>query len=1309
MIIDFKSIKHDFYGQVEQPVLTLKTMHESIISTITAYSIKPVLRFNDVSEITFIVPAYDNGEKIPSYEDVVGDRLIEVEPFGDFVIVDPQIKNEGGIKEYKEIKAFSKEYVLNYKRLNIPSGTYNFYNAADNTNTIVGMICEVLPDWTFGDIDKDLIGKYRTFENKEDNLYSMMMNTLQEAYNCLFLFDTKYKKIHVKSANYSARKLPIYLSFDNLLKTVNVTELSDEVITVLSGYGSGDEVNIRTVNPNGTNKIYNLDYYIARGDLPEDLTDKWIMYRDSIELYQEIFSNLYILYKEKLATLTNTQGALSEAKMNLQSTEAALSAAKIVPAPIEPDASADEATKNNYLMQLKEYEENIQKCESAVNDAQSEVDRLTVYIEEILSPDVEAIKNNLKDVTNLCSLKSNFTEDELIILSQYFKEDSITEDTFVITEYSSTSASQTSNVIDGQSNAKVKITDTAIYATNVAQLFNMGTDGLYQSIYTDPNTGEEIYFSSNIEAFEGMELPSDIEQTIIQQANEAEKRLMYEFRSGKFELAYNVAETKDGVVNRSDYLVCGDVVNVDFTYNLDNILDNIDENTSDISKARGFLIIATLNNASINDVAYKTMNITLQGMLEKDVPQMGEDFLSFSINNAVVTCTGSATEYQKQNVIQELYDYTKDSLNKLAYPSYQFSVDSSNFIFAQEFESFKDALELGCRINLALSDDEDVVIQPILIELSLNYDNESDFSIVFSDKFHSTDSEFKLADLITESTRTSRTVTLNSSSYNAYKESNTTSELDAFMNSALDVAKNKIINSANQAVEWNSSGLFLRKYDSEGGYEPKQVGMISDTIAFTKDNWETTEIAIGAVNDANTGEGYGIVAPSIFGTLVAGKNLVIENVVLNDDGTSIAKQFRVDSSGASLHNSSFILTRDGDTVDSGGKILIDPKYGIAAGNSNLFKMDGIEPIPSFIGEDGKLIFETTSGGHNIVPINSQFYFDINTGNAYFGGTINAENIIAGTLNGQALAEGSITEDLFAKNAVKNTLTSDGGIGSAQIKEVGGFTVTNNALYINAENTDSLSSTASGLYLGTDGIRNYSQVKNQAGDIISYYYTTIANGIITTNKIIATDGLTVGIESTGNELDDPFKAYTSFGEGDVKIDAGNNLDMFAKTICMGSESCFLADIYADTINLNGSTLNAPNVYTNVVSNGSNVVIDEGGTLHRYMSSSKRYKENITSELDESLNPDNLYNVTVYQYKYKDGYFNETDIRRDVDHIGFIAEDMEAHYPIAVNYNSKGEPEDWADKYIIPAMLKLLQNQKKEIDELKAEIATIKEAI
>lgn len=113
------------------------------------------------------------------------------------------------------------------------------------------------------------------------------------------------------------------------------------------------------------------------------------------------------------------------------------------------------------------------------------------------------------------------------------------------------------------------------------------------------------------------------------------------------------------------------------------------------------------------------------------------------------------------------------------------------------------------------------------------------------------------------------------------------------------------------------------------------------------------------------------------------------------------------------------------------------------------------------------------------------------------------------------------------------------------------------------------------------------------------------------------------------------------------------------------------------------------------------------------SSRRFKDSITPELDEDLNPERLYDVDVIQFKYKEDYFtNEDDIRYRKNMIGLIAEDVYDKYKIAADWHvESGEVlvDGWNEQYIIPALLKLIQNQHKELQEQRTEIDQLKETV
>ena len=98
-----------------------------------------------------------------------------------------------------------------------------------------------------------------------------------------------------------------------------------------------------------------------------------------------------------------------------------------------------------------------------------------------------------------------------------------------------------------------------------------------------------------------------------------------------------------------------------------------------------------------------------------------------------------------------------------------------------------------------------------------------------------------------------------------------------YINNALNLANQEIINASNQEFTMGSYGLRGKMYDEESdSYDPHQVAMTNNVIAFTDNNWQSTRTALGRVTIGTT-EYYGLVAEAVVGNLIAGEQLTISN------------------------------------------------------------------------------------------------------------------------------------------------------------------------------------------------------------------------------------------------------------------------------------------------------------------------------------------------------------------------------------------------------------------------------------------------
>ena len=200
----------------------------------------------------------------------------------------------------------------------------------------------------------------------------------------------------------------------------------------------------------------------------------------------------------------------------------------------------------------------------------------------------------------------------------------------------------------------------------------------------------------------------------------------------------------------------------------------------------------------------------------------------------------------------------------------------------------------------------------------------------------------------------------------------------------------------------------------------------------------------------------------------------------------------------------------------------------------------------------------------------------------------------------------------------------------------------------------------------------------------------------------TADLTVGYEANG-----------AFGTVEINshvitLSANRQINMFATSgVTINGEEVIVNAVLTQVLSSyykSGSTATLYKLY--ITSPGA---ISEDNSVLRYYSpngqvcttsSSRRWKRDIENVSDESLDPHKLYEVPIRQFRYNEGTL--VDGKDDVLRIGFIAEELEEIYPLATCHDRDGLVSDWNDRALIPAMLKLIQEQHNEIETLKERI-------
>ena len=275
---------------------------------------------------------------------------------------------------------------------------------------------------------------------------------------------------------------------------------------------------------------------------------------------------------------------------------------------------------------------------------------------------------------------------------------------------------------------------------------------------------------------------------------------------------------------------------------------------SDIAN-QNIAIATTISNLELINVA-----VSFDTNFTSDQQEELQPFIvqsSYINENFQTLDSMSAVSIQEEG--QLLYDQAVDVLDRISEPRYTFSVDAVNFMMIQDFQTFIDQVELGAIITLEIK--EGTMAYPVLLGFDLDYDNPTSFKLIFGNRLRLDDEAFQYSDLLNQSISAGTTTKVNSTQWNSWKDTYE-DEVSTFITSALDASLNNVVNSTDQDIIIDESGLRGRTTVG-GSYSDKQVWLVNNMIAFTDDNWDSAKMAIGEFEAPDGSSVYGIVAEQL--------------------------------------------------------------------------------------------------------------------------------------------------------------------------------------------------------------------------------------------------------------------------------------------------------------------------------------------------------------------------------------------------------------------------------------------------------------
>ena len=302
----------------------------------------------------------------------------------------------------------------------------------------------------------------------------------------------------------------------------------------------------------------------------------------------------------------------------------------------------------------------------------------------------------------------------------------------------------------------------------------------------------------------------------------------------------------------------------------------------------------------------------------------------------------------------ELYNKAQSLLKTISTPRYEYSVETASFVFQKEFAHLTSQLKSGCLIDIRLSEED--IASLLLLEMAVDYDGRS-LSLTFGNRYKLSDPSALFNDLVGGSiAKTASTVEYLRTTFDFKQQKDDLDHLAELKDESINLTHNMVVNADNQVMVIDASGINGRRAVigedglPTGDYEPEVLKITNNTIAFSTDDFETTETVLGknllpdgATTPDRKNYMYGLNAKLLMGDLIIGENLKvsgeIEGRLINAKGLTVnngvTDTLRVDENGdVSLNVKSLSIT--GNQVATQGD-LTSGINGLQIGSRNYIK------------------------------------------------------------------------------------------------------------------------------------------------------------------------------------------------------------------------------------------------------------------------------------------------------------------------------------------------------------------------------------
>lgn len=794
--------------------------------------------------------------------------------------------------------------------------------------SLLHRVLEKAPHYSIAHVDSTLreLSTVHEFTFDGTDTLSALKNDIAEAYHCLFSFNSEQRTISVydlystctackyrgdfldtcpecgstKVINKYGEDTNVLINSTNLTKSITLESNQDSLKNCFYVTGADDLMNatIRNINPNGSQYIYYFSDDVL-SDMPDNLKNKLKSYDT---LYNEIQTTRKMaLDSTKVANYNNVVTSITKKFANVA------------------DDDKDKVTFNKLANPLVGH--------SSLIAARYDATDLYYYINDSMMPVIDidglgvqdsltSIKNGIKAlggvaVTKVSSIESSVVRNTLEKLCQVFCSTAyydISVETKSLSAYNSSTKTKTYSCT---------VTITSLTQQDENEEYLTGSVDVTCSVLEN----NEKYIEQKIKRMtaESKKLKDKQITSFDLSDTDFKKELTY----------YSLTELTNMY---TEFQACQDIVTNGFTE--DSV--DVQYNNSELKKKyQKFYAnrLTWINNeiktrtSELNSVKaifdpVKSTGVlqTLKQSIQKELDlqkYLGTDlwnlFYSYrredDYNNSNYSSTGlNNTELIKRAT--ELFKAAQRELYKAGNLQYSINTTMGNLLALPEFKPIVDKFEVGNFIKVGI---DEKVYSLRLLSYQVDYDNLSEIPVEFStvEKIYSGYSD---VESVLQSAK-SMSTSYSSVKDQVDKSKGTTQTVSDWTNNGLLGDNISFSNSKEQTVTLTKNGLLARSWDDVyNEFSLKQLKIVNNGLYLTKDGWETIETGVGRFTyrdiDGNLVEDYGIIAKTVVGNLIIGKELQI----YNED-----KSIVIDENGLTINGGYLKIT--GEEVGSDGKTI----------------------------------------------------------------------------------------------------------------------------------------------------------------------------------------------------------------------------------------------------------------------------------------------------------------------------------------------------------------------------------------------------